>query len=42
MANDFNTPMIHEVLTFLIQSQCGLNGTNPKVCCPTNEVQTSK
>lgn len=33
MANDFFTPMTQETLTFLMSSQCGFNGTNPKVCC---------
>ncbi|CAH1373195.1 unnamed protein product [Tenebrio molitor] len=37
MANNFNAPITIEALTFLMRSQCGFNGTNPKVCCPQNE-----
>nr|CAH7714361.1 unnamed protein product [Callosobruchus chinensis] len=34
MANDLLTPMTVERLNFLIRSQCGFLGNNPKVCCP--------
>ncbi|CAH1105988.1 unnamed protein product [Psylliodes chrysocephalus] len=42
MASDFNTPMTLERLDFLIESQCGYDGYNPKVCCPVAELVRSQ
>ncbi|EEZ98087.1 hypothetical protein TcasGA2_TC000498 [Tribolium castaneum] len=38
LSNNFNAPITIETLTFLMRSQCGFNGTNPKVCCPREEI----
>ncbi|CAH1954518.1 unnamed protein product [Acanthoscelides obtectus] len=41
MANDLLTPMTPERLEFLIKSQCGFLGSNPKVCCPLVDAEDS-
>lgn len=40
MSTDFVTPLTIERLNFLIGSQCGFLGTNPKVCCPISTENT--
>ncbi|KAG5871651.1 hypothetical protein JTB14_037076 [Gonioctena quinquepunctata] len=38
MSTDFDNPLTIDRLNFLIESQCGYLGNNPKVCCPAAEV----
>ncbi|CAG9856893.1 unnamed protein product [Phyllotreta striolata] len=39
-SSDFETPLTLERLDFLIESQCGFDGINPKVCCSVEELQS--
>ncbi|CAH1173513.1 unnamed protein product [Phaedon cochleariae] len=38
MSTDFGSQLTLDRLNFLIRSQCGYLGNNPKVCCPATEV----